>query len=522
MGIYSVGEVFMSALFRGLCVGLLMGLFFQPGAYAAPNQSPSHKTAQAFERLKSNPTLLLDFLTRMPKGGDLHHHLTGAVYAESFIDWAAGDGRCIDRASFIVSDPPCDDQTRPSARLAQTNFDFRNLVIDAWSIRNFVPTATDRSVDYHFFRTFQKFDPATKGHFAEALAEVTHRAGVQNVLYLETMIMPDQGAAMSLGAKLGWLDDFGAMRDRLMANGMDTIIAQGSKNLDDGLAKARAISNCDGPMPDRGCGVTTRFLYVVLRALPREVVFAQMVAAFEFAVKDPRMVGINPAMPEDEFTAMADFQLHMRMFDYLHGLYPQVHLSLHAGELVPGQVPPEGLTSHIRDSINLGHAARIGHGHGVAYETDAPGLMAQMARQHIAVETTLTTEQVLGAISNVDHPLPAYRAAGVPVILATDDEGVGRTQLTWEYRKAVEAFGLNYPALKQMARDSLDYSFLPGASLWAAPEKYRGPYLISGPCRGLDPAARPNAACANFLAANEKANIEWRQEAEFGRFEAGF
>ena len=28
----------------------------------------------------------------MPKGGDLHSHLSGAVYAESYIQWAAAKG----------------------------------------------------------------------------------------------------------------------------------------------------------------------------------------------------------------------------------------------------------------------------------------------------------------------------------------------------------------------------------------------------------------------------------------------
>jgi len=34
-------------------------------------------------------TALRAFLRRMPKGGDLHTHLAGAVYAERFIAWAA-------------------------------------------------------------------------------------------------------------------------------------------------------------------------------------------------------------------------------------------------------------------------------------------------------------------------------------------------------------------------------------------------------------------------------------------------
>jgi len=44
----------------------------------------------------------------MPKGGDLHSHLSGAVYAESYIAWAAEDGVCVNRTTFFLVAPPCD------------------------------------------------------------------------------------------------------------------------------------------------------------------------------------------------------------------------------------------------------------------------------------------------------------------------------------------------------------------------------------------------------------------------------
>jgi hypothetical protein len=68
-------------------------------------------TLRAQRRLAAvahDPVLLLDFLARMPKGGDLHHHLTGAVYAESYIDYAVADGDCIDHLSLRITAPPCD------------------------------------------------------------------------------------------------------------------------------------------------------------------------------------------------------------------------------------------------------------------------------------------------------------------------------------------------------------------------------------------------------------------------------
>ena len=44
----------------------------------------------------------------MPKGGDLHNHLDGAIYAEDLIDFAASDNLCVVRTSSQLMAPPCD------------------------------------------------------------------------------------------------------------------------------------------------------------------------------------------------------------------------------------------------------------------------------------------------------------------------------------------------------------------------------------------------------------------------------
>src|SRR3984885_14481286 len=138
-------------------------------------------------------------------------------------------------------------------------------------------------------------------------------------------------------------------------------------------------------------------------------------------------------MPEDGFISMGDYPLQMQMVEYLRSLYPQVHISLHAGELAPGLVPPEGLRFHIREAIELGHAQRIGHGVDVFYEDDAAGLLREMAQKHIMVEINLTSNDVILGVKGADHPLAGYRAAHVPVALSTDDEGNSRIDLTHEY-----------------------------------------------------------------------------------------
>jgi adenosine deaminase len=51
-----------------------------------------------------------------------------------------------------------------------------------------------------------------------------------------------------------------------------------------------------------------------------------------------------------------------------------------------------------------------------------------------------------------DHPLPAYLAAGVPVVISTDDAGVSRIDMTNEYFRAARDYGLDYRTLKAIAR----------------------------------------------------------------------
>ena len=55
--------------------------------------SAERETRAYFNEVKNEPTLLRNFLYKFPKGGDLHNHLNGAIYAESYISWAADDGK---------------------------------------------------------------------------------------------------------------------------------------------------------------------------------------------------------------------------------------------------------------------------------------------------------------------------------------------------------------------------------------------------------------------------------------------
>ena len=89
------------------------------------------------------------------------------------------------------------------------------------------------------------------------------------------------------------------------------------------------------------------------------------------------------------------------------------------------------------------------------------------------------------------------------LLLSTDDEGVSRINLTHEYVRAVQTYGLGYLDLKQMARTSLEHSFLPGASLWHEQDKFA---RSVADCMADAPGAeKPSDGCAAFLKKSEKA-----------------
>jgi adenosine deaminase len=485
----------------------------------AAAQSAEQRSARYLDSIRKQPGLLLAFLRELPKGGDLHNHLDGAIYAEDFVDFAASGGLCVDRTSSRLLAPPCDPcalyTAKPAARCSYGDHVLYNQMIDAWSMRNWKPG--DESGHDHFFATFDKFGLASHTRVAEGIAAATNRAGMDHLQYVEFMHTADAGAAAQLAGRVEWNPDYAKMREALLSAGMKDVAADTSKRLAADDARAREILKCGTPDAAPGCNVTVRYLYQVLRGLPYEIVFAQILLGFELASSDPRFVGLNLVQPEDQYVPIHDFNEHMAMIDYLHGVYPKVHIALHAGELATGLVPPEDLTFHIRASVERGHAERIGHGVSVMNEKDPIGLLHEMAERNVLVEIALTSNDIILGVSGDDHPLPIYMKYRVPVALATDDEGVSRSDMTHEYLRAVETYHLSYADLKRMARQSLEHSFSPGESLWANTNLvFRVAPACAGNALGSE---KVSAGCETFLAANERAHQQWKLESEFAKFE---
>jgi adenosine deaminase len=309
----------------------------------------------------------------------------------------------------------------------------------------------------------------------------------------------------------------------LLDKGLRDEIAADREEVRAAEAQRKQLEHCGAAQAAPACQVEVRYIWQVLRDFSPEQVFAQTLLGFETAeasidAKDDTWVGINFVRPEDDYVAMRDYTMQMKMIGFLHSLYPNVHISLHAGELAPGLVPPEGLRFHIRQAIELAHAERIGHGVDVMHEDRPRDLLTEMVDRHVMVEINLTSNEGILGVEGDAHPFPVYHAVHVPVALSTDDEGVSRIDLTHEYVRAAIDYGLTYRDLKQLARTGMEHSFLPGASLWAAPDDFR---QMVGACRAEFGGKTP-ATCDDFLRGSQKAAAQWELERRFQAFEAKF
>lgn len=504
------------------------------------------RAAQAFSTDRKNPLQLRAFLAQMPKGADLHMHLSGAIYAETFLKDAATDLLCVNPATLSFTKNVGTTRSLPAQPVCAkgdvradsvfTNQHLYDALVDSFSMRSFVPSSGNSGHD-QFFNTFDRFGKVSDSHYGEWLDEVATRAAAQNEQYLEIMSTPTFADVARLSSTIPWPttpvdsadsrtgdatgtnpSDLAHLRSVLLAGGLQNEVAIDRKQLSDAFESRNRIEHCGQSNAAPACSVKIRFLYQVLRAFPPQQVFAQTLLGFELASQDPDVVGINFVQPEDAFYSMSEYHRQMRMLDYLHSVYPRVHITLHAGELAPGLVPPSGLRFHIREAVELGHAERIGHGVDIMHEENPKALLKEMATHHIMVEINLTSNDVILGIDPAHHPLPIYRAAHVPVALSTDDEGVSRIDLTNEYVRAAHDFNLTYADLKDMARTSLEHSFLPGLSLWQQPDNFT---RTNAACAAQPLGAeKPTAKCEAFLQSSEKATEQWQLEHRYDIFES--
>jgi adenosine deaminase len=191
-----------------------------------------------------------------------------------------------------------------------------------------------------------------------------------------------------------------------------------------------------------------------------------MINSFEAAKEDTLLVGINMVAPEHHPMALRDYRLHMRMFQYCAKTWPNVSVSLHAGELSDGLVSPENLHFHIQEAVDIAGAKRIGHGTALAFEQDVLSLIERMKAKKTIVEINYLSNRFILGSTHKNHPLFLYHKAKIPIVICTDDAGVLRTNHNGEFIQiALDFPGLTYTDFKEFAFNSINHSFIKGVEV---------------------------------------------------------
>ena len=465
-------------------------------------------TAAHLERVRDDPAQLYAFFHAMPKGGDLHAHLSGTVTAEDLIAIGAGHGVWVDPFTGVASANRTSPVQVPVADALMNQTLYTSLV-RAWSMAGYDP-ADGPGMD-RFFGVFGRIG-AISQYTPELIRAVRNGTAGTGCDYIELQWKDKkyqgQVSALATGLNASAADPSGLHR---------ALIAAGLNQTTDAIvADTEEIMAAAGGADDGTLSV--RLVYEANRNVAPTETFAQLAVGFEVARRSPYVVGVNLVSPECDYASREYYSLHMAMLSYFHALYPDVPIALHAGEYAPGLVPYPDLRHHVRSAVTDGHASRIGHGTDILYEDDPYGTMALMRKERIPVEILLTSNaQTLGVASS-RHPAPVYREAGVPIVIGTDDAGIERTDLSQEYaRLAAEYPEFDYRAIRAIAQNSLENSFLEGESLYLDADFER----LNPAVRGEKPGAAVDSATARaFLAANLRAAAQWRLEGELERFES--
>ena len=433
-------------------------------------------TQHYLETIRNNKAALIAFFNLMPKGGDIHHHYSGAVYAETYIDYVVEQNFWIHLQTLeIVENQPIDSFWVQFSELAQRGelAHYKLLLAHKWSIKNHYHTGVPNN--QYFFNTFVHFDIAAQANFEKGLLELKNRAKLEHIYYLETIFLMPNYTIADMSA----LDGYPAILRELQSQ---KDISKTQETLSLIYNTILEPTHLQGFIKNYNSFIHTlhsqlelddntfimRYQNYVLRNLDIIPFLLQCIAAFSSAQQSEWIVGVNIVGIEDEERALNDYWLHLQIFHFCAKLFPKVRYALHAGELTIGMTKPEELTWHIYEALQVAEAQRIGHGVSLPYETHCYDILALMRERKIPIEINLSSNEFILGIKDSEHPILMYHQAGVPIVICTDDAGILRINLAKEFVLLATRYpSINYLEIKQFVYNSIDFSFIPEPELKA-------------------------------------------------------
>jgi len=429
-------------------------------------QITAQKAAVYLEGIRNNNAKLTAFMQQMPQGGDLHHHYTGSVYAETYLNYVIENDLFLNKNTLEVRKQitPADDWTKFSALQKSELAAYKQKLMQKWSVKDY--NGVSYPSDKQFFETFPAFGVAADETVKVGLVELKQRALSENVSYLETMFISVPCTVVfsnedALNAKLR---SYSINKDEASAisflDSLYTMLNAGVKKCGVDFAK-NTVENLHNGLKMDDEKFTIRYQTYVNRSREPIFLFKDILAAFFAAQESDLIVGVNIVAPEDGEVSMKDYWLHMVMFKYCGTRFKNVAYSMHAGELALGLVKPEELTWHINAAVNTAGTHRVGHGVDIAWEKNSYELLKKMATKPVPVEINLTSNEFILKIKGDQHPINLYRQFKVPMVISTDDAGVLRSNLTQQYVLLANRYpDITYKEIKRLVYNSIEYSFI--------------------------------------------------------------
>ena len=194
---------------------------------------------------------------------------------------------------------------------------------------------------------------------------------------------------------------------------------------------------------ERDFGIVLRWIYDI----PGESGMPAGDATLSFATNHrvDALVGFGLGGPEMGVTR-AQFKPH---FDAARRV--GLHSVPHAGETTGPDT--------VWEALRLLGAERIGHGTSAAQD---PKLLQYLAKQGIPLEVCPSSNVATRAVPSLDeHPITAFRDAGVTVTVNSDDPSMFGTSLNQEYAIAARLLDLDRGGVADLSRAAVRASFAP-------------------------------------------------------------
>lgn len=401
-------------------------------------------SADWFDDIKQSASKeeLYRVLYYMPKGGDLHNHLSGSNYSEWWYELALDERERGYQYYTKVRIENCVEYGGNEFGGTAYYMLFRTIMAAQYT------TLSDCEK-----REYKLLENLTTEEKAGWLASIrldkpyegreeffqTHWARLGTLVFnpylqAETLVRNMQAFA---DEGLSYLETQVYAHGSLNPDGSSITPEETVKILKDRLQEKDALDT----------GVTVRFQVSLLRFLPNAEQSLREIYEFVHRNSDV-FVAVNMVGREDN-----DKGHPRRFLETLRDLrrqYSGVRLSIHAGEV-------DEPNSHVRDTLLLG-AERIGHGVNLITDEDT---MHLMRHGPYLVEINLISNLLLQYVTEYsEHPFPEYLRTGIPVALSTDDRGMWESNMTDEFFVAVTEFNLSWDEIKLLSRNSLQHAFV--------------------------------------------------------------